>query len=135
MAKSGALKTDVQAALFGLAVLSCSAGAAPAADLTTGQVSQTAGENALPPNSDFPKWYVKLGLLGVLNQSSSNLYAQTLGDIAVTGIGFVPIGVGPQEKLPGRGATYSNLVTVGVQAGYFFAQNWSLSYRLVFPFG
>jgi outer membrane protein W len=105
----------------------------PAADLTTGQVSQIAGENALSPNSDFPKWCVKLGLLGVLVQSSSNLYAQPIGDIAVPGIGLVPIGVGPQEQLPGRGATYSNLVTLGVQAGYFFAQNWSLELATGFP--
>jgi hypothetical protein len=76
MAKSRALKTNAQATLIGLAVLSCSAGAAPASDLSTGQVRHTTGENALPPNSDFgvvPKWYVRLGVLGVLNQSSSNL--------------------------------------------------------------
>jgi outer membrane protein len=74
-----------------------------------------------------PRWFVRLGALGVLNQSSSKLYAQPVVGVVAPGIGFVPIqGAGPQELLIGRGAVYSNLITANIQAGYFFTPTWSL---------
>jgi outer membrane protein len=75
----------------------------------------------------FPRWYVRFGVLGAIDQSTSNLFSQSLASVVVPGIGLVPIGgTGPQTLLTGRGATYSNAFTAGVQVGYFFSQNWSL---------
>ncbi len=98
-----------------------------------GQLSPAAGQNALPPNSDFPKWYVKLGLLGVLNESSSKSVRATDRRHSRSRNWFGSRRRRPQEQLPGRGATYSNIVTAGIQAGYFFAQNWSLELTTGFP--
>jgi hypothetical protein len=64
-----------------------------------------------------PRWFVRVGVLSLVNQSSSRLYAQTSAGI---------FGVGPQLLLPGRGESFSNLLTVSFQAGYFVTPNWSL---------
>ena len=74
-----------------------------------------------------PRWYVKFGALGALNQSWSSLFAQPVAQVVVPGIGPVPAGgFGPQVSLVGRGATYSSVFTAEFQAGYFFTPNWSL---------
>lgn len=83
------------------------------------------------PQSPFPfslnGFYVRFGVEGILNESSSNLYSQTVGGIATPGGAFIPIGgVGPQLFLAGRGATYSNVLTASFQSGYFFTPNWSV---------
>jgi outer membrane protein len=74
-----------------------------------------------------PRWYVRLGALGALDQSWSSLFAQQVAAVAIPGIGLVPVsGFGPQVSLVGRGATYSSVFTATFQAGYFFTPNWSL---------
>ena len=79
-------------------------------------------------------WYVRVGALGVLSESSSNLYAQSIAGVTVPGVGFVPVrGVGPELRLPGRGATYSNLYSVAFEVGYFFTPNWSVEVASGFP--
>ena len=64
-----------------------------------------------------PHWFVRVGVLSSFNQSSSRLYAQS-------SVGVV--GLGPELLLPGRGESFSNLLTVSFQAGYFVTPNWSL---------
>jgi outer membrane protein len=71
-------------------------------------------------------WYVKLGAMGVLDRSSSNLYQQSITGMIVPGIGTVPVGVGPQFQIPGLGASYSNFAGVSLQGGYSFTPNWSV---------
>jgi outer membrane protein len=113
----------VKAAVFQCSIVALSPSVAPAADLTTSppSVPLVAVPNAPPP------WFVRFGLLGVLDQSSSNLFAQPLVGAVVPGIGFVPTGgAGGQAPLIGRGATFSNILSVYVEAGYFFTPNWSL---------
>jgi hypothetical protein len=57
----------------------------------------------------FARWYVKLGFAGLIDQTSSNLYSQSVATVTVPGAGTLPVaGVGPQTLLVGRGATYSN---------------------------
>jgi len=97
-------------------------------------VSGAHAADLTPPNAPatglpevLPHWYVRLGVVGALDQSTSNLYSQALAGAVVPGIGLVPIGgTGPQVPLIGRGATYSNVFTASVQAGYFLTQNWSI---------
>jgi outer membrane protein len=114
----------VKAALasqFAFAALSLGAG--HAADQPN---TQQASAPVLPslPNAG---WYVRFGALGVLNQSSSNLYSQAAATVFVPGIGAVPFaGVGPQVQLDGRGASYSNIYSVAFAGGYFFTPNWSV---------
>jgi outer membrane protein len=93
--------------------------AAKAADLAT---SASPAPVVLP--EVFPHWFVRVGALGAINESSSKLYAQTIVGI---------FGVGPQLLLQGRGESFSNLLTVGVQAGYFVTPNWSLEIAGGFP--
>jgi outer membrane protein len=69
-------------------------------------------------------WFVRVGVLGAINQSSSRLYAQPIVGI---------FGVGPQLLLPGRGESFSDLLTIGVQAGYFVTPNWSAEIAGGFP--
>jgi outer membrane protein len=89
-----------------------------AADLPTNSASP-----ALP--SEFtPHWFVRVGALGAINESSSKLYVQPV-------VGS--FGVGPQLLVPGRGESFSNLFTISVQAGYFFSPNWSLEVAGGFP--
>ena len=101
-----------------------SLGAGHAADQSN---TQQASAPVLPslPNSG---WYVRFGALGVLNQSSSNLYSQAAAATDfVPGIGAVPFaGVGPQLQLDGRGASHSNIYSVAFAGGYFFTPNWSV---------
>jgi outer membrane protein len=112
------------------AVLALSLSAVHAADLTT----QPATPAPAPPPvlPDLSGWYVRVGAVGTFPQSSSNLYSQALGAVSVPG-GFVPVGVGPQVQIPGRGATYSNVFTVGFEGGYFFTPNWSVEVETGFP--
>ena len=112
------------------AVFALSLGAARAAD-----VSSPVPAPALEPAPILPSlsgWYVKAGALGVWSRSSSNLYSQALGEVAVPG-GFLPVGVGPQLQIPGRNASYSNIYTVGVVGGYYFTPNWSVEVEGGFP--
>jgi outer membrane protein len=71
--------------------------------------------------------------MGVLDQSSSNLYSQSIAGMIVPGIGTVPVGVGPQLQIPGAGASYSNFAGVSFQGGYSFTPNWSLEVASEFP--
>jgi outer membrane protein len=90
----------------------------------------------LPPSPAAPidddagaalHWFVRLGVLGAINQTSSNLYAQPLSGTIVAGIGFVPVaGVGPQALLSNRGAIYSDLLSASLQVGYLITPNWSI---------
>jgi outer membrane protein len=80
-----------------------------------------------PDTEAAPRWYFRLGALGALDQGWSRLFAQQVAGVVVPGVGLVPVmGFGPQVSLVGRGATYSNVFTASVQAGYFFTPNWSL---------
>jgi outer membrane protein len=100
-----------------------SSGAGHAADQSN---TQQASAPVLPSLSNAG-WYVRFGALGVLNQSSSNLYSQSVATVFAPGIGAVPFaGVGPQLQLDGRGASYSNTYSVAFTGGYFFAPNWSV---------
>ena len=75
----------------------------------------------------FHGFYVRFGVEGILNESSSNLYSQAVGGVTTPGGAFIPVGgVGPQLFLAGRGATYSNVLTASFQSGYFFTPNWSV---------
>ena|SRR5579871_2732072 len=92
--------------------------AAPAADLA-------APAAPLPPPEPEPThWFVRLGALAVVNNSSSRLFTQPVYN------GF---GIGPQIYQPGRGESVSNLYTLSVQAGYFFTPNWSIEVMSGFP--
>jgi outer membrane protein len=71
--------------------------------------------------------------MGVLDQSSSNLYQQSIAGMIVPGIGTVPVGVGPQLQIPGRGASYSNSAGVSIQGGYYFNPYWSVEVASEFP--
>ena len=100
-----------------------SLGAGHAADQSN---TQQTSAPVLPslPNAG---WYVRFGALGVVNQSSSNLYSQPVATAFVRGIGAVPFaGVGPQLQLNGCGASYSNIYSVAFTGGYFFTPNWSI---------
>jgi outer membrane protein len=78
--------------------------------------------------------FVRLGALGLINQSSSQLFAQPVAGALVPGIGFIPIaGVGPELPQPGRGAKYSNFVTLAVEGGYFVTPNWSVDVATGIP--
>ncbi len=102
------------------AVFASSFGVARAADVTNSQPAPTDAPN---PSTG---WYVRLGAMGVLDRSSSNLYSQSTVGMIVPGIGTVPVGVGPQFQIPGLGASYSNFAGVSFQGGYSFTPNWSL---------
>jgi outer membrane protein len=111
--------TIVKAFVSRSLIFALSAGAVHAADLPTAPPS--------PVTEAAPRWYVKLGALGGLDQSWSSLFAQQVAGVVVPGIGLVPVsGFGPQVSLVGRGATYSSVFTASFQAGYFFTPNWSL---------
>jgi outer membrane protein len=112
----------VKAFVANFLIFALSVCAVQAADLTS---------PAPPPPSPAPEaaphWYVKLGALGALDQSWSSLFAQQVLEVAVPGIGLVPVrGVGPEVSLVGRGATYSSIASVSFVGGYFFTPNWSL---------
>jgi outer membrane protein len=95
---------------------------ADAADLPAPASAPPAG----PPEA-FQHFYVRVGALGVVAQSWSRLYAQPLNEVALPGIGLVPIGgVGPQLLLPGSNAKYSDIFTVAAELGYFVTPNWSV---------
>jgi outer membrane protein len=118
----------VQAFVSIFLLFALSVGAVQAADLW----------NPLAAPSPFPeaadRWYVKLGALGALNQSWSSLFAQSVAEVAVPGIGLVPVGgFGPEESLVGRGATYSNIFSASFQTGYFFTPNWSVEVSSAVP--
>jgi outer membrane protein len=114
--------TIVKAFVFRSLVFALSAGAVYAADLPNPSAAPSS-----PVPEAAPHWYVRLGALGALNQSWSSLFAQPITEVAVPGIGLVPVGgFGPQLSLVGRGATYSSVFTASFQAGYFFTPNWSL---------
>jgi outer membrane protein len=100
-------------------VVACSIFASPtdfvqAADLTASQLPAT----RVPPPESPTHWFVRIGGLGVISESSSKLYVQQQ---VIGGLGF-----GPQILVPGRSQSYSNLLTVSFQAGYFVTPNWSL---------
>src|SRR5271156_5624571 len=107
------------------AVFALSLGAARAADVLSPAPAPAPAPEPAPILPGLSGWYVKAGALGVWSRSSSNLYSQALGEVAVPG-GFLPVGVGPQLQIPGRNASYSNIYTVGVVGGYYFTPNWSV---------
>ena len=109
------------------AVFASSFCAVRAADMTN---SQPAPSDAPNPSAG---WYIRLGAMGVLDRSSSNLYEQSIAGMIVPGIGTVPVGVGPQLQIPGLDASYSNFAGVSFQGGYSFTPNWSLEVASGFP--
>jgi outer membrane protein len=114
--------TIVKAFVSGSLIFAVSSSALHAADLPKPPAAPPS--NAAEPVSH---WYVRLGALGALNQSWSSLFAQPIMEVAVPGIGLVPVGgFGPEVSLVGRGATYSSVFTAAFQAGYFLTPNWSL---------
>ena len=117
-----------KACVLTCAVFAPSCGAGRAADLTTSQTPP-----ALEAQNPANGWYVKLGAMGVLDRSSSNLYQQSIAGMIVPGIGMVPVGVGPQLQVPGLGASYSNFAGVTIQGGYSFTPNWSVEVASEFP--
>jgi outer membrane protein len=122
MARRKKPTTIVEAFVSMCLAFTLSAGVVHAADLSN--------PPAAPPSfvpEAAPRWYVRLGALGALNQSWSRLFAQPVTEVAVPGIGLVPVGgFGPEVSLVGRGATYSSIFSATFQAGYFFTPNWSL---------
>ncbi len=118
----------VRACVSTCAVFASSFGAVRAAEMTNSQAA---------PATDAPNpttgWYVKLGAMGVLDRSSSNLYEQSTVGMIVPGIGAVPVGVGPELQVPGLGASYSNFAGVAIQGGYAFTPNWSVEVASGFP--
>ena len=60
-----------------------------------------------------PGFFVKAGFLYAVNQSSSKLYSQIAPG-------------GPQYEIPGLGATFSNVATLGLEAGYYVTPNVSI---------
>ncbi len=120
----------VKACVSTCAIFVLSLGAVRAADLSNPAPEPSPSAPVLPSLSG---WYVRVGALGSWSRSSSNLYSQTIGEVAVPGIGFLPAGVGPETQIPGRGASYSNLYTVGFEGGYFFTPNWSVEAQTGFP--
>jgi outer membrane protein len=102
---------------------------AEAADLPT----PVPGAPAEGPEA-FPHWFVRFGALGLVAQSWSRLYAQPLAEVAVPGVGLVPIGgVGPQLLLPGSNAKYSDIFSAAIELGYFVTPNWSVEMEVGFP--
>jgi hypothetical protein len=84
---------------------------ARAADLS----GATDGVTTVAPAVLAP-WYVKLGAAAVIDQTSSNLYSQTLAPIVTPSGQLLGLaGVGPQQLLSGRGATYANGYTAILQ--------------------
>ena len=121
--------TTVKAFASSFLIFALSAGAVHAADLP---ISPAALPSPVPEAA--PRWYVRLGALGALNQSWSSLFAQPTTEVLVPGIGLVPVGgFGPQVSLVGRGATYSSILSASFQAGYFFTPNWSLEVSSAVP--
>jgi hypothetical protein len=121
--------TLIKASISGSLIFAVSSSALDAADLPKPPAAppSTAAEPA-------SHWYVRLGALGALNQSWSSLFAQSVAEVAVPGIGLVPVGgFGPQLSLVGRGAAYSSIFTASFQAGYFFTPNWSLEVASAVP--
>ena len=110
--------TIVKAFVSRSLIFALSAGAVHAADLPN--------PPAAPPSpvpEAAPRWYVRLGALGALNQSWSSLFAQPITEVVVPGIGLVPVGgFGSQVSLVGRGATYSSIFSASFQAGYFLTR-------------
>jgi outer membrane protein len=92
-------------------------------------VGQAADLSAGTPPAAFPEisphWFIRLGALGVISESTSKLYVQQ----QTVGV----IGVGPQVLVPGRSQNYSNLLSISFQAGYFVTPNWSLEVASGFP--
>jgi outer membrane protein len=121
-------KSLIRACVSTCAVFASSFAAVRAGDLANTQAA---------PAPDVPNlltgWYVRVGAMGVLDRGSSNLYQQSIAGTIVPGIGTVPIGVGPQFQIPGRGASYSNFAGVSFQGGYSFTPNWSLEVASGFP--
>lgn len=114
--------TIVKAFVANFLIFALSVGAVHAADLTS-----TPPAPPSPAPEAAPRWYVKLGALGALNQSWSSLFAQQVAEVPVPGLGLVPVtGFGPQVSQVGRGATYSSIFSVSFVGGYFFTPNWSL---------
>ncbi len=128
MAGSKRPRKLVRACVSTCAIFASSLGSVRAADLTTSQPAPTPDA----PNP-FTGWYVKVGAMGVLDRSSSNLYSQSISGMIVPGIGTVPVGVGPQFQIPGLGASYSNFAGVAIQGGYSFTPNWSVEVASDFP--
>jgi outer membrane protein len=115
--------TIVKAFVAKFLIFALSASAVRAADLPTDPPAAPVS----PAPEAAPRWFVRLGALGALDQSWSSLFAQPLAEVVVPGIGLVPVGgFGPQVSLVGRGATYSSSFSASFQAGYFFTPNWSL---------
>ena len=106
-------------------------GATYAADL--GDQTPVAAPVPQPVLPSLSGWYVRVGAQWDWIRSSSNLYSQGVGAVEVPGAGFGLGGVGPELQIPGRGADYSNLYTVGFEGGYFVNPNWSVEVASAFP--
>ena len=111
------------------AAFALSVGAAHAADV----LAAAPAPEPAPVLPGLSGWYVRVGAMGTLTQSTSNLFSQSMGSLNVPGVGFVPAGVGPETQIPGRGATYSNFFSADFQGGYSFTPNWSVEVATGFP--
>jgi outer membrane protein len=119
----------VKACVSTCAAFALSVSAVQAADLS----SQTAAPAPAPVLPDLSGWYVRVGAMGTLTQSSSNLFSQSIASVNVPGVGLAPVGVGPEVQIPGRGATYSNFYSADFEGGYSFTPNWSVEVATGFP--
>jgi outer membrane protein len=103
-----------------VAFFTSSIGIGAAADLSASITSVSASFPEV-----FPRWFVRIGGLGVISQSSSTLYVQQQN------LGI--FGVGPQLLVPGRSQKYNDLLTINIQAGYFITRNLSVEAASGFP--
>jgi len=90
---------------LGVAAAVLAASAAAAADLPTTKSPPLAPAPVVATVP--PSFFVKAGFLYAINQSSSKLYAAG-------------------AEIPGLGATFSNVATLGLEAGYYVTPNVSI---------
>jgi outer membrane protein len=119
----------VTACVSTCAAFALSVGTVQAADVW----SQTAAPAPAPVLPDLSGWYVRVGAMGTLTQSSSNLFSQSIGSVNIPGVGLAPVGVGPEVQIPGRSETYSNFFSAAFEGGYSFTPNWSVEVGTGFP--
>jgi outer membrane protein len=115
MAKILAATTGILGLLSGAAALIALSGGAMAADLPTAKAPPAPAPVAIEEPLPF---FVKLGLTYAINTSSSKIYSQSPGQLA--------IGDPTQYLVPGLGAKLSNIATLGFEAGYYVFPNISI---------
>ena len=99
----------LEIATAGLLLAGVGAGAARGADLQP-PIPAPATTPLAPASLGF---FIKVGVTFAVNTSSSKLYSEQLPG-------------GPLPEIPGVGANFSNVATLGLEAGYFITPNLSL---------